>query len=101
VISDNPLNQSAYGEVKVSGTVEWTCPVDIDPGFLVQYSSIAPSNMANATVRLGKIDGNYTLSIQYMDHEYSTNFATIPGQSTIVTINLQSGDWTFDNSPGG
>ena len=93
VYSSGSANQPVGG-ARVSGTIEWECPADNAPGYIVQFSSIPmQTTPPNGTIILGSISGNYSVTVAYLGHQYSLNFGPVAAQPTVVTMGLPNGQY--------
>jgi hypothetical protein len=100
VYSDDTFSQPVSGAA-ISGSVQWACPVDINPGYILQYGSVASrTTAANGTVSLGAIIGNYSLTIQYMNYRRTISFGQNTDQPILVRLSLPSGRFDVSECAG-
>jgi hypothetical protein len=80
--------------VRVSGTAAWLCYTTDVSQYIVQYSPLRSLiTPANGTVRLGTLEGNYTLSLEYSGQKYvAVVFESSANLSLLLTISFPSGD---------
>ena len=95
VTSDAPQGQAIQG-ASVSGSIQWTCYITDNPGYVIEYSGVPMLlTPANGTVNIGAVIGNYSMIVKYSGVSYSLNFSSATGgKFTLVTLSLHSDDYS-------